>query len=65
MLFLAYPDGTGGHPRDREVALRLMDPDGGNVRTLVELSGGQGTITVPGRAPDGSAFACVRRAPAG
>ena len=40
-----------------------MDPDGGNVRTLVELYGGQGTINVPCWAPDGSAFAYMRYAP--
>lgn len=65
VLFLAYPAGTEGHPRDREVALRLMDPDGGNDRTLVELFGGQGTINVPCWAPDASAFAYVRYAPEG
>ena len=63
VLFLAYPPGTTGHPRDKDVALRLMDPDGGNVRTLVELFGGQGTINVPCWAPDASAFAYIRYAP--
>jgi Tol biopolymer transport system component len=63
VLFLAYPPGTLGHPRDLDVALRLMDPDGGNVRTVLELFGGQGTINVPCWAPDSSAFAFMRYAP--
>ncbi len=63
VLYLAYPPGTTGHPRDLDVALRLMDPDGGAARTVIELFGGQGTINVPCWAPDGSAFAFVRYAP--
>jgi Tol biopolymer transport system component len=62
VLYLAYPEGTAGHPRDREVALRLIDPGGGGIRTVVEVFGGQGTINVPCWAPDGSAFAFVRYA---
>ncbi|MBA3325326.1 MAG: TolB family protein [Rhodobacteraceae bacterium] len=65
VLYLAYAPGTQGHPRDREVALRLMDPDGRNVRTVLALFGGQGTINVPCWAPDGSAFAFIRYARAG
>jgi Tol biopolymer transport system component len=64
VLHLAYPPGVTGHPRDLDVALRLMAPDGRDVRTAVELFGGQGTINVPCWAPDGSAFAFVRYAPA-
>ncbi len=65
VLYLAFPEGTLGHPRDREVALRVMDPDGGGLRTLVELHGGQGTINVPCWAPDCTAFAFMRYAPTG
>lgn len=60
VLYLAYPEGTEGHPRDRDVALRLLDVFDGSVRTLVELWGGQGTINVPCWSPDGAAFAFVR-----
>jgi Tol biopolymer transport system component len=63
VLYLAYPPGTLGHPRDLDVALRLIGPDGGRPRTVVELFGGQGTINVPCWAPDGSAFAYMRYAP--
>ncbi len=63
VLYLAYPAGTTGHPRDLAVELRLMDPDGGNRRTVAAFNGGQGTINVPCWAPDGSAFAYVRYDP--
>ncbi|WP_304615918.1 TolB family protein [Paracoccus sp. (in: a-proteobacteria)] len=63
VLYLAYPPGTEGHPRDLDVALWLMAPDGGNRRRVVSLFGGQGSINVPCWAPDGRAFAFMRYAP--
>lgn len=62
VLYLAYPRGTTQHPRDKDVALRLLNEADGSVRTLVELFGGQGTINVPCWAPDGERFAFVRYA---
>ncbi len=62
VLHLAYPPGTQGHPRDRDVALMLVDAAGGARRELARFNGGQGTINVPCWAPDGSAFAFVRYA---
>ncbi len=60
VLYLAYPPGTTGHPRDLAVGLCLMDPEGGNRRRVVEMTGGQGSINVPCWAPDSTAFAFVR-----
>jgi Tol biopolymer transport system component len=60
LLYLAYPPGTEGHPRDLPVALVLCDPDGQNRRRILTFNGGQGTMNVPNWAPDGSAFAYVR-----
>ncbi len=60
VLYLAYPPGTTGHPRDLEVALCLADPDGRNRRQVVRMTGGQGSINVPSWSPDGRAFAFVR-----
>lgn len=60
ILYLAYPSGTLGHPRDLPVALCLCNPDGTNRRRLIEFTGGQGSINVPNWSPDGSAFAFVR-----
>ena len=61
-MCLADPAGTEGHPRDCDLALVLMDPDGGNRRRVAAFTGGQGSISVPCRAPDGSAFAFMRYA---
>nr|WP_194308477.1 PD40 domain-containing protein [Gemmobacter straminiformis] len=59
LLYLAYPAGTLGHPRDLPVALVLCRPDGTDRRRIMEFTGGQGTMNVPNWAPDGSAFAFV------
>ncbi len=60
VIYLAYPPGTEGHPKDLPVAIWAMDPEGGNRRRLMAFNGGQGTMNVPNWAPDGSAFAYVR-----
>lgn len=64
VLFLSYDADVFDHPRDLNVRLRLMDMDGGNLVTLLELFGGQGTINVPCWSPDGEEFAFVRYEPA-
>lgn len=48
------------HLPHKHVELRLMDADGSNVRTLVSLFGGQGTINVNSWSPDSKRFAFVR-----
>jgi Tol biopolymer transport system component len=60
VLYLAYPPETYGHPRDRDVELRLMPAKGGPARKLLDLYGGQGTINVPCWRPDSGAFAFAR-----
>ncbi|NKB26248.1 MAG: hypothetical protein GKR99_01265 [Rhodobacteraceae bacterium] len=62
VLYLSYPEGTVGHPADKPVELRLMQPDGSEIRTLAAFQGGQGTINVPCWAADGRAFAFVKYA---
>ena len=57
VLYLTYDLGTEGHPRDKEVDLRLMSATGGEGQILTTLFGGQGTINVPCWAPDGKSFA--------
>jgi Tol biopolymer transport system component len=64
VLILSYDPDVFDHPRDLNVRLRLMDMDGGNLTTLFELFGGQGTINVPNWSPDGDEFAYVRYEPA-
>ncbi len=63
VLYLAYPEGTRQHPRDLPSELRMMDVDGSNIRTVVQVFGGQGAINVPCWSPDGSAFAFMRYRP--
>lgn len=58
-VFLSYPQGTIGHPADRDVLLRLMSPTGGNQRVLTSFLGGQGTINVNSWAPDSRRLAYI------
>jgi Tol biopolymer transport system component len=62
VLYLAYPAGTVGHPRDRHVTLRLMPAERGISTHLVALFGGQGSMNVPCWSPDSQRFAFMRYA---
>ena len=63
IVFISYDADVLDHPRDLHVRIRLMDMDGGNVETLFDLFGGQGTLNSPNWAPDGDEFAYVRYFP--
>jgi Tol biopolymer transport system component len=63
VLILSYDGDVDGHPRDKNVRLRLMNPDGSGLKTLFSLFGGQGSINVPNWSPDGAEFAFVRYQP--
>jgi Tol biopolymer transport system component len=63
VVFISYDGDVIDHPRDKHVRVRLMDPDGGNVETLFELFGGQGTMNSPNWSPSGDEFAYVRYFP--
>ncbi|PCJ89150.1 MAG: hypothetical protein COA52_12475 [Hyphomicrobiales bacterium] len=60
VLYLAYEAGVDGHPRDHDVELKLMDPDGSNARSILAFFGGQGSINVPCWSPDSTKFAYMR-----
>lgn len=60
VLYLAYPEGTKGHPAGIGVGLHLMPAVGGQPKVLCYLYGGQGTINVPCWAPDSQRFAFMR-----
>ncbi len=47
------------HLARKHVEWRVMDADGGNVRTIAEIFGGQGTINVNFWSPDSRWFAFV------
>jgi TolB protein len=52
MVYLSYAKGTRGHPADQDVALRIMNLRDGQVRVLVDLIGGEGTLNAPSWSPD-------------
>ena len=65
LLFLSFPAGTTGHDdRAARVQLRMMPMPGDRIdaavpKTLVEVTGGQGTINVNSWSPDATRFAYV------
>ncbi len=64
LLFLSFPKGTKGHPANKDVALRLMPLPGATpprteIREVVRLFGGQGTLNVNSWSPDSKRFAYV------
>ena len=70
LLFLSFPPGTEGHDhRNLRVQLRAMPLPGASIgrasaETLVEFTGGQGTINVNSWSPDSTRFAYVAYASA-
>lgn len=59
-VYLAYPEGTEGHPANKPVKLMLVeDRNWTESRIAVSLFGGQGTINVNSWSPDSRRFAYV------
>ena len=63
IVFLTYEKGIKGHPRDKDVMLRIIPAEGGEPRVLASLFGGQGTINVPSWNPESTQIAYVRYQP--
>ena len=59
LVFVSYEPDVEGHPQNRDVMLRLMDLQTGQVSVIARLFGGQGTINVPSWSPDSSRVAYV------
>jgi TolB protein len=64
IVFLSFPTGTKGHPPNQQVVLRIIPAPGDKpgkpeIRELVRLFGGQGTLNVRSWAPDSGRFAYV------
>jgi WD40 repeat protein len=59
IAFLSYEKEVKGHPENKDVMLRLMPAEGGPIRVLAKLFGGQGTINVPSWSPDSRNLAFV------
>jgi len=61
LVFLSYDRSVDGHPKNKDVVLRIMPLSGEeSPRVIVKLFGGQGTINVPSWSPDITEFAFVR-----
>jgi len=58
--YISFPEGTLGHPSDKDVIIRTMAPDGSDIRDIERFNGGQGTINVTSWSPDSQRFAYVR-----
>ena len=50
---------AGSHPPNKNILLRLMDLETGEIKVLANLFGGQGTMNVPSWAPDSKRLAFV------
>ncbi|NLI52719.1 MAG: hypothetical protein GX417_00170 [Clostridiales bacterium] len=62
VVFLSYHKGDttpDAHPADKNVEIRIMDQNGENLRSIIRLFGGQGTLNVNSWAPDSDTFAFV------
>ncbi|HEY1895334.1 MAG TPA: hypothetical protein VGG62_03635 [Terracidiphilus sp.] len=59
ILILSFGKGVTGHPANKDVTLRILDPANGKIRDLVRIVGGSGSDNVPDWAPDGAHFAFV------
>jgi Tol biopolymer transport system component len=58
IAYVSFPPGTLGHPADVEdVRVRLLE--GGRIREIATVFGGQGTMNVPSWSPDSASFAYV------
>ena len=59
ILILSYGKGVTGHPANRDVTRRILNPGDGKIRDLVQIVGGSGSDNVPNWSPDGKHFAFV------
>ena len=59
IVFLSYEKDVKGHPPNKDVMLRLMSVETGEIQVLAKLFGGQGTINVPLWSPDSNKLAFV------
>lgn len=59
VVFLTYAKDVHGHPENKDVMLRVMPAEGGEIHLLAKLFGGQGTINVPSWSPNSAMVAFV------
>ena len=58
IAYVSFPQGTVGHPENRDVVVRLLERDG-TIADLAHVFGGQGTMNVPSWDPTGNKIAFV------
>ena len=68
LVFIGYPAGTPTHnPRNVHIEIKLVAIENGKVaqtqKTLIQATGGQGTMNVNSWAPDSMRFAYVTYEP--
>jgi TolB protein len=59
IVFLSYEKDVKEHPANKDVMLRLMPANGGQIKVLTKLFGGQGTINVHSWSPNSQNIAFV------
>jgi len=59
LVFVSFEPDVEGHPANKDVMLRLMPIEGGDIQVMAKLFGGQGTINVPSWSPDSQNVAFV------
>jgi TolB protein len=59
IVILSFDKSVEGHPPNKDVTLRLMARESGQITVLAKLFGGQGTINVPSWSPDSKRLAFV------
>jgi Tol biopolymer transport system component len=61
IIFVSYSGDVppGSHPRNHRVMIRMKPVDGGDIKSLAFLYGGQGTLNVPSWSPDSKKIAFV------
>lgn len=66
VVFVSYDPAQvqpGDHPPNKDIKIRMMSAQGGEIRTLLDAFGGQGTMNVNSWAPDSLEFAFVTYEP--
>jgi Periplasmic component of the Tol biopolymer transport system len=59
IVFLSYDPSVTTHAANKDIALRILTPADGKIRTLVNLVGGDGTMNVANWSPDSKSITFV------